>query len=131
MLIAVFHIHSGLRVLLVVGLLAILVQGALAWTGKREYSHGDANLLKSVIAAMDVQLLLGIVLLFWTASTMGFPMMHVRHGIAMLLAAVTAHAAGRWTGLPSVQRGRRNTLTMLLVAALIAIGIAQLPQGWM
>jgi hypothetical protein len=130
MLIVVFYIHSLLRWLLAAGLLILLVQHALAWTGQRDYGHGDLGLLKAFSAAMDAQLLLGIVLLFWTSSTMGFPMMHLRHGLAMLLAAVIAHLPARWTGLPAPERGKRTFLAMLLVAALIILGIAQLPQGW-
>lgn len=131
MLIVAFYIHSVLRWIIAVALLYILAQSAFAWTGRKAFGSDDVRFLKMFAIAIDAQLLLGMLLLFWTASTMGFPMMHVRHGIAMLLAAVTAHAPMRWAGLQSVERGKRTTLAMLLVAALLAIGIAQLPQGWM
>jgi hypothetical protein len=82
-----FHAHSGLRYLVLLAGVVSFLYSIIAAVTDRPWDRGGRVLLTSFIGLLDVQVLLGLILVFvWPfyAALWG-------HIILMLLAAVTAH----------------------------------------
>ena len=121
--------HSILRwVLVFVGLFA-LVKFLIGWARKSEFAKMDRGLQAGFSGLMDLQVLLGFILFFWSGLTgAGFPLFRIEHMITMLVAAGVAH-------LPSFRKQAENKFAIGVYAVLgalvlVFIGVARLPNGW-
>jgi hypothetical protein len=131
MLVFLFKFHSGLRWLIALGAIYLLLQGAMAWLGKRSFSVNDDRVTRVFIGLIDVQLLLGLILFGWMGvSGIGFPFFHVEHAVIMIAVAALAHMLTRWKAEPAVARGRAVFLVLSGMILLIIVGVSRLPQGW-
>src|SRR5680860_929228 len=84
-----FHAHSGLRYLVLLVGIAVLAYSAVAMLRGRPWDRPGRILLVSFVGLLDLQVLLGIVLVFvrpFHAALWG-------HIVMMVLAAVVAHIA--------------------------------------
>lgn len=108
------HAHSGVRYLvLLAGLIAVLY-AAVGLFGRRPYDRGGRITMQTFVVLLDVQLLLGLLLVF---SRPYYPAL-AGHIVMMVLAAGTAHAAS------SVNRRRpieRKSWALQLGAAVLAL----------
>ncbi len=106
--------HSGIRYLvLLAGLIAVLY-AAVGLFGRRPYDRGGRITMQTFVVLLDVQLLLGLLLVF---SRPDYPAL-AGHIVMMVLAVSTAHAAS------SVNRRRppeRKSWALQLGAALLAL----------
>lgn len=126
-----FHFHSGLRWVLVLAILIGLIRFAMIWLRQQEFSSMDATLGTVITALLDVQLLLGFILLYMFST--GFSSFHrfdLEHATTMLLAVLVAHLTMRWKKLPGPLRARNSFFTLLAVIILVIAGVMRLPQGW-
>ena len=67
----VLSVHSYVRWLALVGLLAVLIRSALGWFGGRAWQNGDDRLLRASTGLLGIQFILGLLLyLIWSPFTL-------------------------------------------------------------
>jgi multisubunit Na+/H+ antiporter MnhB subunit len=124
-------LHSGLRWLVVAVTIIALVWFLLVWLAKRRNEKADRALMGAFSGLIDLQVLVGIIYIIWSGSTgVGYPSYRIKHGVAMIIAAVVSHLSMRWRTAEPKVRARNNVILIVVVLALIFIGISFLPQGW-
>ncbi len=131
--------HSWLRWAVLLLALAVLARSADGWLRSRAWSRGDDRLQVALVAMLDLELLLGLVLygilspltrafLSDPAVGMRAPVLRffgVEHVVAMVLAVAVAHAgrvASRRAATPA-HRQRGACLTALVVLLLVVAAI--------
>jgi len=94
----VFHAHSGLRWLVLLGVALIVVKSLVGLVSKGAYTKFDKILGSATVGTMDLQLVLGLLLYFWYSPFITFNMSNaterfwsVEHLVLMLLAIAAAH----------------------------------------
>lgn len=120
--------HSGVRWLVLVALLVTLIVSLIAWLR----GQGSPRKFMSIsTGVMDLQALMGIILLLWAGFTGGgFPAKRLEHAVTMLIAVVVGHLAAKWKSAPPAVQGRNYTITIIVILLLVIAGISRLPQGW-
>lgn len=112
-----FHLHSGLRYLLLLAGLAVIVYAVMGHVKKRPHDKTMKNLAITFRTLMDVTLFSGIVMVM---TGFGFYNDLGVHVILMLLATVVSHI------VPAVMRRRKQeerTLMPYAVATAIALAL--------
>jgi hypothetical protein len=115
--------HSGFRYIVLLAALAGLIQAVVA--GRRGYDRAGLAMLRVYVVVLDIQLMLGILVLL----THRFVPALVGHLVLMLGAIAIAHVArvrlGRRLGEAGVYRVQLGVfaLTLVMIAAgIVAIG---------
>jgi hypothetical protein len=121
-------IHGEIRWLVaLVGAFAA-VRYAYGLARRAEYKGLDRALMAAFTGLLDLNLLLGLVLLFGLGGLPGF---RLEHAMTMLLAVVAAHASAAWRKSDDALKKFRNNLIVVLIAILlIAVGVLRLRGGW-
>jgi hypothetical protein len=118
-----FHAHSGFRYLLLVLLAAVTIDAAYRLASGRPFTKPCRILQKSLVGLADLQLLLGLGLLY-----QGFRhRLAYEHLGAMLLAIVVLHAASVMSrkNEPSAAKiwfGGSLIATVLFIAGILRLG---------
>jgi hypothetical protein len=121
-----FYSHSGLRWLIVAAAVAAVVFFGYSWLSKK-YAAKPARILTAAYSGMlDMQVLLGLILLFTT----GVIRYRLEHMGVLILAALVAHLPRKWRDSAEEIYYRNTFLTILASLVLIYIGVAILPGGW-
>ncbi|MEZ4516542.1 MAG: hypothetical protein R3C44_06790 [Chloroflexota bacterium] len=111
-------IHGELRWVIAIVAIIVLVKFAIGWLGKREYQSIDRTLLVVFTSLLDINLLLGLVLLF----TMGISgAARLEHAVTMILAVIAAHLTALWRNLDDSTIKYRNQFLMVLVSVILLI----------
>ena len=86
-------IHSLLRWLILLVAVVAIVKLGLGWRRGGPFDGMDRGVVAGYSGLLDLQVLLGLVLLIGDAIFLGegFPMVRILHAIVMILAVVTAH----------------------------------------
>jgi hypothetical protein len=124
-------IHSLVRwVILLVAVVAI-AKLAYGWLRAGAYDSADRGLVMGYSGLLDLQALLGLVLLFGNAFVLGegFPMPRILHAIVMILAVITGHLAGRGRSDPAKTRYRRALAAIAGSLVLVLLGIILIMAG--
>jgi uncharacterized membrane protein YphA (DoxX/SURF4 family) len=119
-------IHSIVRWIVVVVAVIALLKFAAGWLGKMPFQSMDRGLMAGFTGLLDLQLLLGIILLI----VLGIERYRLEHAFTMIIALVLVHLARRWREAPDAIRFRNNFLVILAAILLIIAGVLVLPQGW-
>ena len=90
----VLTIHSLNRWLIVIVGIVAVVKFLIGWLGNKEYQSMDRGLMSGYTGLLDLQLLLGIILLI-TRGIVGY---QIEHAITMVIAIVLAHLARLQSG---------------------------------
>jgi hypothetical protein len=125
-----FMAHSGLRwlVLLVAAIAAL--KYLIGWLQRGRYKGMDRGLMAAFSGLMDLQSLLGVILLVWSGLTgVGFPFFRIAHGLIMIAAAILAHMSRRWNTAEDATRFRNQLFLIVGSLTLVLIGISILPGG--
>lgn len=123
-------IHSYLRWLIVILAVTAVIKFTLGWLRGGAFKGMDRGLASGFSGLMDLQALLGIIMLFGFGVNEGFPMIRIEHGVTMLIAVVLGHLPARWKNAADSIRFR-NTLFCILGAMLfVFVGVMRLPGGW-
>lgn len=123
-------IHSYLRWLIVILAVTAIIKFTLGWLRGGAFKGMDRGLASGFSGLMDLQALLGIIMLFGFGVNEGFPMIRIEHGVTMLIAVVLGHLPARWKNAADSIRFR-NTLFCILGAMLfVFVGVMRLPGGW-
>lgn len=119
-------IHSINRWIIVVVAVVALVKFLIGWIRSSDYQPADRGLMAAYTGLLDLQLILGIILLIG----LGLKDYRIEHAITMLIAIILAHLARLWRDKPDKVKFRNNFLAILVGMLLIVAGIFVLPQGW-
>ncbi len=126
----VLTLHSFVRWVIVVVALVALAKFALDWRRRAAPDNMDRGLMSGFSGLVDLQALLGIILIVWVSVTSGGFLSFLPHMLFMLAAVATAHLPVRWRKREDATVLRNNLLTIVGVLALVLIGVSLLPQGW-
>lgn len=111
-------IHGELRWIIAIVAVVIIVKFLIGWLGKRQYQPLDRTLLLVFSSLMDLNLVLGLILLF----TMGLSgMARIEHAVTMILAVVAAHLTALWRNTEDSGTKYRNQLLMVLLSMIFVI----------
>ncbi len=119
-------LHSINRWIIVVAAVIALAKFLIGWLQGADYQRADRILMAVYTGLLDLQLLMGIILLI----DRGFSGRPLEHAITMIIAVALAHSARFWRDKPDKIRFRNNFLAILIGLLLIIAGVAVLPQGW-
>lgn len=125
----VLVLHSIVRWLIVVAGVLGLGKFLMGWLRNSGFTKMDRGLSAGFSGLMDLQVLLGFLLFFWSGlAGGGFAMYRIEHMVTMLVAAVVAH-------LPSFMKKAQNQFAVRILAivgalVLVFLGVALLPGGW-
>jgi hypothetical protein len=119
-------LHSINRWIIVVVAVAALIKFLIGWLQNSNYQRVDRILMAAYSGLLDLQLLMGIILLI----NRRFARRPLEHAITMIIAIALAHASRVWRDKPDSVRYRNNFLAILIGLLLIIAGVAILPQGW-
>ena len=124
-------IHSIIRWLVVIVAAIAILKFALGWVGKTPFQPVDRGLMSSFTGLLDLNVILGIVLLLaWGLRDSEWPMYRIEHAGTMLLAVVVAHATVRWRKKGDDAAQFRNSLiTIVVVMLLVVVGVVSV-GGW-
>ncbi len=126
-----FHIlltiHSIVRWIAVVVAIAAVVWFLMVWLGGRRNEKADRGLMSGFTGMLDLQVLLGILLII-TGGGLSQP--RIEHAVTMILAVIVAHLPMRWRKAEPSIRARNNLIAIVVALALIFVGVSRLPGGW-
>jgi hypothetical protein len=123
----ILTLHSINRwVIVAVGVLAA-IKFLIGWLGKRPYGPLDRALMGGFAGLLDLQVLLGIILLIG----LGLERYQIEHAITMVVAVVLAHLSIRWRNAADTTRFRAQFILIALALLIIYAGVVTLPQGWL
>ena len=125
-----FIFHSHFRWIVVLAGLAVCIKFLYGWLGQKSFGKADQALFKIYAGIIDLQLLTGLLFLFWSGlSSAGFPRYRIEHTFIMLIVVVLAHLFKRWQTAADPIRFRNGFVLILLSIILIFIGVLMLPAG--
>jgi hypothetical protein len=109
--------------------LIVIVKFLIGWLGKREYKPLDRTLLMVFTILLDINVLLGLIILFFGG---GFNSLRLEHAVTMLLAVIAAHMTAMFRRTPNdATRFRNQMLLVLLALGLVLLGVIRLRGGFM
>lgn len=122
--------HSGLRWLVLLVAVVASIKFLIGWLQRGQYKGMDRGLMAAFSGLLDLQSLLGVVLLIWSGLTgVGFPFFRIAHGLIMIAAVVLAHMSRRWSNADDATRFRNHLFLIVGSLLLVLIGISILPGG--
>lgn len=126
---SILGLHGLIRWLVAVAALVSLVKFGLGWARKAEYTSADRGIISAFTGLLDLNLLLGLILLFGLGG--GFPMNRIEHAGTMIVAVVVAHLSAIWKKSDdSGKKFRNNFLVVLVSLALVFTAVTQLRGSW-
>ena len=121
-------IHGELRWIVAVLAVVIIIKFAIGWLGRRNYTSLDRTLLMAYTILLDINVLLGLVLLFING---GFSGPRIEHATTMLLAVIAGHMTALWRrSTDSPTKYRNQLLLVALSLLLVFFGIIRLRGGF-
>lgn len=122
-------IHGEVRWLVVLAAVVVIIKFLIGWLGKRNYASVDRTLLTVLTILLDINVLLGLVILLFGG---GFTGPRLEHATTMILAAIAAHMTAIWRKSSDSSLKYRNQLFMVLLAVVLVIfGVIRLRGGFM
>jgi len=125
----ILTIHGLLRWLVAIAGLIAIIKFAYGWLSKADYTPLDKRIMSIFTILLDINLLLGLILLFGLGS---FSPNQLEHATTMILAVITAHLSLIWRKSPNSAVKFRNNLIVVIIAFLfIIMGVTRLTGGWL
>ncbi len=120
-------IHSIVRWIVVIITIIALLNNVLGWLQSKEYDVRDGRIMSIFVGFLDLQLILGMILLF----TLGFTRYRIEHGVTLILTITLAHIYNRWKDKADKIKFRNNSMLIIAIMLLIFVAVSALPQGWL
>ena len=121
-------IHGEVRWLVAVLAVVIIIKFAIGWLGRRKYTSLDRSLLTAYTILLDINVLLGLILLFFNGGING---PRLEHAVTMLLAVIAGHMTAMWRrSTDSPTKFRNQLLLVALSLLLVFFGIIRLRGGF-
>jgi hypothetical protein len=118
-------IHSLIRWVFVFLAAAVIVKFAIGWLQNKEFKPMDRGLLAGLTGTMDLQLLIGLILLIGYGE---YSRYQLEHTFTMILALIMMHALPRrWKESPGAIRFRNNLAVVIVALIMIILGVIVLP----
>ncbi len=127
----ILETHSGIRWLLLLIAVVALIKFLIGWLQKGEFKGMDRGLMAAFIGLVDLNALLGLIMLLWRGIQEGlWNRERLEHAFVMTLVVVVAHGASRWrkSGSDAIQF-RNNFIVILITLILIVVGVTTI-GGW-
>lgn len=122
-------IHGEIRWLVALAAIVVIVKFLIGWLGKREYTPLDRKLLLVFTTLLDINVVLGLILLFFGG---GFSGQRLEHATTMILATIAGHMTAIWKKSPDSAVKFRNQLLMVVLAlVLVFFGVIRIRGGFM
>jgi uncharacterized membrane protein YphA (DoxX/SURF4 family) len=96
------------------------------WHEGKAYERQDGRIMSIFVGILDLQLILGMIILFTGEMTQSA----IVHSVVLILTITFAHIHIRWRDKEDTAKFRNNTLLIGLIMVLIIVGVFALPQGW-
>jgi hypothetical protein len=123
-------LHGEIRWILALIAAVAIVRFAMGWLRGVEYQKMDRGLLAAYTGFLDLNFLLGLILLFGLGG--GFPAQRIEHAVTMFIAVGVAHSAAAWRKSDDAPLKFRNNLIVVVVSLLVVIlGVIRLRGGWL
>ena len=121
-------VHGEVRWLIAIVAIIAIVKFALGWLQKASYKKMDRGLMSAYTGLMDLNLLLGLIIIIFGG---GLNAPRIEHTVTMILAVVTVHASAAWRKSKKNRLKFRNNLIVIVVSlALVFVGVMRLRGGW-
>ncbi|MBP9502525.1 MAG: hypothetical protein KBF17_10230 [Candidatus Promineofilum sp.] len=122
------RVHGDIRWLVAIVAAAVVIKFLIGWLGKKQYAPLDKTLLLVYTILMDINVLLGLILLFFAG---GFSGTRLEHATTMVLAAIAAHMTAVWRKSTDSPTKYRNQLLMVALSLLLVVmGVIRLRGGF-
>lgn len=122
------RVHGDIRWLVAIVAAAVVIKFLIGWLGKKQYAPLDKTLLLVYTILMDINVLLGLILLFFAG---GFSGTRLEHATTMVLAAIAAHMTAVWRKSTDSSTKYRNQLLMVALSLLLVVmGVIRLRGGF-
>lgn len=122
-------LHGEVRWLVALAAVVAIVKFAIGLAQKKPYTSLDRGIMSGYTILMDINLLLGLILLFGLGG--GFPGNRLEHAVTMILAIGVAHSNAAWRKKDDAALKFRNNLIVVVVSiALVFVGVMRLRGGW-
>jgi len=122
------RVHGDIRWLVAIVAAAVVIKFLIGWLGKKQYAPLDKTLLLVYTILMDINVLLGLILLFFAG---GFSGARLEHATTMILAAIAAHMTAVWRKSTDSSTKYRNQLLMVALSLLLVVmGVIRLRGGF-
>lgn len=123
----ILTLHSLNRWLIVVVAVIAAIKFLVGWLRKSDFEQLDGRLMMLYTILLDIQLLMGIILLL-SGQLVRY---RLEHAITMIIAIVLAHLSRLWRDKDGPVVFRNNFLAIVVGLLLIVAGVMVLPQGWL
>lgn len=121
----VLTIHSLIRWVFVLLAAAVIVKFAIGWLQNKEFKPMDRGILAGLTGTIDLQLLIGLILLIGYGT---YTRHQLEHTFTMVLALILLHALPRrWKESPGAIRFRNNLAVVIVALIMIILGVVVLP----
>ena len=121
-------IHGEVRWLVAILAVVVIIKFAIGWLGRRNYTSLDRSLLMAYTILLDINVLLGLILLFFNGGING---PRLEHAVTMLLAVIAGHMTAMWRrSTDSPTKFRNQLLLVALSLLLVFFGVIRLRGGF-
>ena len=125
-----FTAHAHFRWIVVLVAIIALIVFLLTWLGKKDDGKLDRTLMAILMGCVDLQWLMGLILLILRATSTGLARQHYEHAFILTLALILGHFSAKWKGSPATLRARNYLFVTIGMILLIIVGVARYPNGW-
>ena len=121
-------IHGEVRWLVAIVAVIVIVKFAIGLIQKSEYKSMDRGLMSGLVGLIDINFLLGLILLF----SLGFDSRtRLEHAGTMFVAVLLAHSNAAWRkSEDSAKKFRNNLILVIVVLALVFAGVTVIRDGF-
>ena len=121
-------IHGEVRWLVAIVAIIVIVKFAVGVIQKGEYGRIDRGLMSGLVGLIDINFLLGLILLF----SLGFnSRTRLEHVGLMFIAVVLAHSNAAWKKSDdSAKLFRNNLILVLVVLVVVFLGVLRIRGGF-
>ncbi|MFZ1401371.1 MAG: hypothetical protein WAS33_30985 [Candidatus Promineifilaceae bacterium] len=121
-------IHGEIRWLVAIMAVIVIVKFVIGLLQKSEYKSMDRGLMSGLVGLIDVNFLLGLILLF----SYGFDSpARLEHAGTMFIAVLLAHSNAAWRkSEDSAKKFRNNLILVIVVLALVFAGVMRIRGGF-
>ena len=124
----IITIHGLIRWLVALVAVVAIVRFALGWLQQMDDSNLDRGLMSAYTGLLDLNFLLGLVILVFGG---GFTGQRLEHAATMLIAIAIAHSSAAWRKSEDAQKKFRNNLAVVVVSLIfVFVGVVRLRGGW-
>ncbi|MBZ0296206.1 MAG: hypothetical protein K8L99_26845 [Anaerolineae bacterium] len=125
----ILQAHSGWRWIVILATVVALAWMLVGLLQQRTYDQMARRIMLIFTISIDIQFLLGIILLLLRISQTGLQSVYIEHTVIMLIALVVAHLTSRWKSAADNLRYRNNLIAIIVVLVLVYVGVARV-GGW-